>query len=668
MKMKTRKNKKERALKLRILIVCLGFAVFASMIVARAYNLHLAPNPKLKKWAERSYQKFIELSPKRGDILDARNRSLAASLSVKSVYANPMVVKEKDMVANRLSRILKIRKSALLKKLKSRRYFVWVKRKISPDICKKIRDLDIKGIGFLQENKRFYPNVELASGVLGFTGVDSNGLSGIELEYEEYLRSKKSSYSGLKDALGRTLLTEGVFIKEFARGNDLHLTIDRTIQYIAETELDTEMAASKAKRGYAIVMDPNTGKILAMVSRPRFNPNNYSRFRPESWTNGTISLTYEPGSTLKVFVIAAALEAGIIDPKDLFYCKEGSFTVAGKLIRDSSDKGWLTPSSIIKFSSNIGAAKIAMQMGPEKLHGWLKRFGFGETTGVDLPGESRGILRDHKTWSSVGLANIGFGQGIAITPLQLVTALSVIANGGRKVLPHVVEKIVNQKNNAIFTQSLEPGKRVISKATAEMVRNFMIGVTESEGTGQRARLEGFKVAGKTGTAQKIDPLTGNYSSDATVVSFMGFVPANDPKLTIAVIIDEPGESSFGGIIAAPVFKKIAQKTLKYLKIIPDELQTLKLAERYEEDLKEESNPFRLASGDSRADRNKKFDLQNSGLIPDFEGLSIREVLKIAQKKKIKVSVKGSGVSYMQKPGAGAKISKKNSCTVYFRPI
>ncbi len=672
------RNRREKTQKRRIVLAGIFFVILASLIVFRAYVLHLTPNPRLDKWTKRGYEKIVPLSPQRGDIYDSNGRNLASSIKTKSLYVNPRLVQPKAAAAGKLSKVLKKRKSQILKKLKSRKYFVWLKRKTDPANYEKVKSLDIEGIGAVEENKRFYPNKELASSVIGFTGIDSNGLAGIELEYEKYLRSKEAKYVGLKDALGRTIFTKEVFLKKYARGNDLYLTLDRNIQYIAETELDEELAKSGASKGYAIVMEPHSGKILAMVSRPGFNPNDFSKSGPESWINGNVSLVYEPGSTLKVFSIAAALEEGLINPGDIFYCKKGTFSVAGKVIRDGSDRGWLTPASIIKYSSNIGAAKIAMLLGREKLYNWLKAFGFGEYTGVDMPGEVKGILRHYSTWYEMGIANIGFGQGIAITPLQLISALSTVANGGYRIKPFIVESIKYPQGRTVVSNSAEKGPRVISASTVKVITNFMIGVTETDGTGTRAAIPGFSVAGKTGTAQKVDAETGTYSSDKTIVSFMGFVPANDPKIAVLVVIDEPREASFGGTIAAPVFKKIAQKTLKYMKVVPSlEPEILISGAEQKENTGNvqiklvSHNTHNSGSFEGSINQNMR-QFINSELakdtVPDFQGLSVREVLRLATDKGIDVSLEGTGISFKQSLRPGTLIKNKTRCVVYFRPI
>jgi len=653
------KNRKETLYKIKISIVgvCLGICLI--VIIFKAFYLQIYSTPRLEKWAKRGYQKFVELSPQRGEIFDRNGNSLASSISVKSIYVNPLQIQKKNDTAKKLSKTLKLSKEKIKRKLLSDKHFVWLKRKVSPDIYSKVAKLAAKGLGAIEESKRFYPNLGLASNVIGFTGLDSYGLSGIELQYEKFLRSEKAKYSSIQDALGRALFNQDFFVKRFARGHDIYLTIDRTIQYIAETELDKEMAKTGAPKGYLIVMDPMSGKILAMVSRPRFNPNAYSKTKPQSWLNGTVSLVYEPGSTVKVFTIGAALEDGIIKPEDIFYCKRGSLNITGKNIRESSDRGWLTPSGIIKYSSNIGAAKIANSIGKKRLYEWFVKFGFGSKTGVDLPGEVRGILRPYSKWSDLELATIGFGQGVAVTPLQLVTALSSIANGGFAVQPYIVDKINDPDDNTVFRANPYNEKRIWSVRTANIVRNFMVGVTEGDGTGSRASIDGFDVAGKTGTTQKIDPKTHEYSGENITGSFMGFAPAYMPKVAVLVVIDEPKGVKYGGEVAAPVFKRVVKKTLEYMNVLPDNFE-IQLADQKETVIEKD---IVLVSNE-----NQDFESESAGSIPDFQGLGIREVLRIAKNKGLKVLVKGSGVAFKQRPDPGRTLKAVSKCVVYFRPI
>ena len=662
--MMPRVNKKEEAQRLRIRIIEFLFLAFVGAILLRASDLQLKSNPKLGMWAKKEYEKFVVLAPERGEIFDRNGRPLASSIAVKSIYANPQMIRNETAASKKLSKILGIPEAAILKKLKSEKHFVWLKRMVNPDIYKRVENLSIEGVGALDESKRFYPNLELASGVIGFTGIDSKGLGGVELKFDEYLRSEESKYTGLKDALGRTLFTDGFFVKEYSKGKNIFLTIDRTIQYIAENELDREMKKGEALRGYVIVMEPATGNILAMVSRPKFNPNDIGDTSLESLTNGTVSLAYEPGSTMKVFVIASAIEEGLVKPDDLFYCMQGSFSVAGKSIKDSTDRSWMNPASVIKYSSNIGAAKIALLLGRQKLYNWMKAFGFGEPTGIELPGETAGLLRPFSRWSSLDIATIGFGQGIAVSPLQLITALSTLANGGSRVKPHIVSKVVDSEGRVILENDPVAGEKIISRTTVNTIRNYMIGVTDEDGTGSKAGIDGFSVAGKTGTAQKVDPATGEYSFEKTIASFMGFTPADNPRIAVLVVLDEPKGISFGGQIAAPVFKRIVEQTLDYMKILPPKDMDLKIAEQmnFHDGDEEQDQEIILASAGEDTLR------ADDRIIPDFEGLSIREALRIAQKMKIEVSINGSGMAFRQAPRAGAKLTGRTQVMIYFRPI
>ena len=512
--------------------------------------------------ASRQHQSVVTYTPKRGTIYDVKGNTLAESIEVDSVYARPEDVENPSRTAKELAHILNLDKGSLTKKLKSRKGFLWVKRQVTPKETSRIKESKLRGIYFLKESRRiypqrFYPHSHLAAHLVGFVGIDSKGLEGIEARYDAVLSGDTKRLILEKDAFGREIITEVPIPGKSAQNYTLSLTIDTNIQYVVEVELKRAVEGKGAKKGMAVVMDPMSGKILAMANYPSFNPNRFWDYPPLTWRNRAITDVFEPGSIFKVFLASAALEEKVVKKHDIFFCQNGSYTISNKTIRDVKKYGWLSLEHIIKYSSNIGAAKIAQRVGSEKLYHYIREFGFGNKTGIDLPGEAKGIVRPYRTWSNVGLANIAFGQGIAVTSVQLIAAISSIANGGNLLKPYVVDRIVDPKGKVVKQSQPVIIKRVLSKETAEIVTSILKGVVKEGGTGTKAALPHYDVAGKTGTAQKVDGLVGGYYEDRFISSFMGYVPSNQPRLVILVVIDEPQGIPYGGSVAGPVFRNIA---------------------------------------------------------------------------------------------------------------
>ncbi len=568
--------------KTRIIVIGFFFVICHLVILSRTFQLQVLSSEALKERAERQQRKTIILTPRRGRIFDSKGQELAVSVAVDSIYVQPKKILHRRAAARQLSPILRIPRKELLNKLSTDKPFVWLSRRISPSQSLRIKALGLKGIGFIRENKRFYPNRTLAGHLLGFAGLDSQGLEGLELKYDHLIRGEPETFLTERDARGHTISPQGGNHLRFSEGNDLYLTIHKGIQHIAERELKKATLATRAKSGVVIVTDPQTGEVLAMALQPEFNPNCFWRYRPSFWRNRAITDSFEPGSTFKAFLLAAVIEEAIAQPEDLFFCEKGSYEIGGNIIHDSREYGWLTLEQIIHFSSNIGAGKIGEKLGKEKFYQYITAFGFGERTGIDLPGEISGLVRPPRRWFQMALRTISFGQGISLSPIQLITALGAIANGGRLMRPFMVKKIVDPRGMVIHTTQPRVIRRVISPKTARIVTKILTGVVKKNATGWRAALDGYEVAGKTGTAQKADIINGGYSENKLMSSFMGFVPAKDPKLAILVIIDEPQGKANGGLIAAPVFKRIAEKALLILGTPPTNqitdfrLQTLDL--------------------------------------------------------------------------------------------
>lgn len=532
-------------------------------VLFRLFNLQVLQAEELTARADRQHRKTITVEGGRGGIYDRQGKVLAINMDVPSVFGVPTSLENPSGVARDLARVLHVRADEIEKKLKQERSFVWIARKVDPEQGRSLERLSLDGIGTVLEGRRFYPKGPLLAHVLGFAGMDGQGLEGVERRYESYLRGDKQMVVLQRDALGRTVFPKGLNEQAPAAGHNVTLTVDEVIQYITEKELDEAVAATKAKGGIAIVMEPRTGAILAMAISPKFDPNVVKGITPDRWRNRALTDAYEPGSTMKVFIAAAALEEKVMEPGTMVYGENGRLTVANTVIHDHEKSGWITFAQVIQKSSNIGAAKTAMALGEERAYRYLKAFGFGERSEIDLPGEAAGLVKEPKDWGRRSLASIAIGQEIGVTALQLVTAVSAVANGGWLMKPYVVSEVRNGKGQVAAQVGSQVRRRPISAETARTLTNILEGVV-TNGTGSRAAVPGFRVAGKTGTAQKIDPQTGAYSPTLFVGSFTGFVPAEDPRLAIVVIIDEPHAEAWGGVVAAPVFRRIAEQALPYM--------------------------------------------------------------------------------------------------------
>lgn len=557
------KKSNEKWIRLRITTILVFFCLLAFIVAGRAFQLQVLKRDQLCKLAERQYKNKIPLVPKRGTIYSKGYEELAVTVEVDSVYAEPDEIEAPKLAAKRLAPVLSVSRRELEDRLSTSKSFVWLARKVSPSLIERVKSLDIHGIGFVKENRRFYPNAELASHVVGFSGIDGSGLGGIELAQDAQIKGKVEFVRAERDALGKRTLPKDLGFEDYLTGNSIVLTIDKTIQYTAEKELANAVRKSGAKGGTAIVMDPKTGEVLAMANYPQFNPNDLSSYPQAALKNKAIVDTYEPGSTFKVFLLAAALEEGVVKPGDKFFCENGSMEFAGRVIHDTHKHGTLTVREIMKVSSNIGSVKIAAKLGKERYYDYLTSFGFGSPTGIELKGEGRGILRSMNTWSKLEMANVSFGQGVSVTPLQLTTAFSALANGGYLMKPYLVKDILDKDGKVIKRNQPQIVKKIISGETASKVTEMLRDAVAEGGTGTAAALAGYDVAGKTGTAQKVSGGRG-YAGNKHVASFIGFVPAQSPELVVLVAIDEPEGIQYGGVVAAPAFKAIAETSLRYL--------------------------------------------------------------------------------------------------------
>ncbi|HLG21858.1 MAG TPA: penicillin-binding protein 2, partial [Candidatus Manganitrophaceae bacterium] len=556
----------------RFIFVALLMSAGFVAIAVRLVMIQGFQNEVWLKRAERQHEKNLSIEAERGAIYDRNGNVLAMSVEVPSVYAIPAAVRDPVGASRRLAPLLGYDPKTLAQKLRGEKGFVWLGRKLNPERVSQIGKYKIDGIGIVMESQRFYPKRALFGHLLGFAGVDNQGLEGIERKYDDLLRGERGWLVVERDAYGKPVFPKGFDYIAPSRGKDLYLTVDEVIQYISERELDRMIEKSRAKGGAVIVMDPWTGAILSMAVRPRFNPNAVGGSAPAEWRNRAITDAYEPGSTFKIVTAAAALEEKVVEMDEMIDCEEGAYAVQGTVIHDHEPAGVIPFWQVISKSSNVGTVKVAERLGEERLAAYARAFGFGERLGIDLSGESPGLLRPTAQWSKRSLASVAIGQEVGVTPLQMATAASAVANGGWLMTPHLIREAREPRAGGVQHAALgrvvrraapQARRRAISEETARELTRILQEVVSKSGTGPLAAIPGYAVAGKTGTAQKIDPATGRYSTDRFVSSFVGFVPADDPVVTILVMVDEPEGEAWGGSVAAPVFSAIGAETLRY---------------------------------------------------------------------------------------------------------
>ncbi len=654
-----RPNKsKKRDAAFRMTVVLVTAAICFSLALVRAVNLQVYEAEHLSSLARKEYTGALTFLPQRGDIADRRGRQLASSVEVYSLYAESKRIENPKPVARQLSQLLNLDYLDTFEKLSSNRWFVWIKRKLTPTQKAEVAKLKVPGLRFVPETKRVYPNRDLAAHVLGFVGVDGKGLEGLELRFEGELRGEKGSIPIYRDRLGRTVYREESPERFQPAGHNLVLTLDKTLQFRMENALRKAVVEQRAKSGMAVMMDPWTGEIMALSVFPSYDPNLFWKFPASSRRNRVVVDCFEPGSTMKVFTAMMAVESGSIRPDEAIYCENGRYKVGGHVVRDTHPHEWLTLDRIIQVSSNIGALKVGMRLEKTALYDGLKGFGFGEPTGIDLPGETRGLLRPVGNWVTIDFATICFGQGVSISPLQLITAVSSVANGGMIMRPHVVRRLEDPKGKVIRTFGTEPVRRVVSERTAKIVGGMLEKVVQSGGTGSKAAVEGYKVAGKTGTAQKVDPKTGRYSGRNFVSSFVGYFPADAPKASLLVMIDEPRKSIYGGLVAAPVFKDIAEQVIPYLGIKPDQV--------YMAEHEIDSAATLVPEGDRSVSPviSPAEEAEDPETMPNLLGLDARSALIMLAGRGMEVGLVGTGVVVKQDPAPGSALDGVRNCRIY----
>ncbi len=570
-----RKRRPSRAFGV-FLLISLAFICRPSRLV----HLQVLGYDDYRAKAAGQHSMVVRLEPRRGRILDRNGEEVATSLQRKSIGVWPRQLESPPEAAAALARVTGMSSGDLLKSFKGESPFVYVKRKVEPSASDRVEALGLDGVGLLPEAKRYYPRGALGAHILGFVGMDNTGLEGVEARFEKSLRGRPGYCRSVRDARGQEVAAWREVMVPAVAGDDVFLTIDSTIQHIVESELDRVFRYEEGEQGKggskrqlvkgaaAIVMDPRTGEVLAMASRPTFSPGDFGAHGPAVWRNKVVADCYEPGSVFKIVTAAAGLDAGLFSVDERIFCENGAMRVGGRVIHDTHGYGWLSFREVVEKSSNIGITKIGKRLGRERLYRYVRAFGFGEKSGIALPGEGTGIVRPMRTWTSSSMASIPYGHEIATTPLQMAAAVAAIANGGVLMRPAVVKSVRGPAGEYRYEMKPTPVRRVVSEQTARAMSDIMAGVVE-KGTGRNAALKHYRMAGKTGTAQKVGP-DGRYSHTKFLASFVGFVPAEAPELVIVVMVDEPTGSYYGGRVAAPVVREIAKRSLRYLVVVPDE--------------------------------------------------------------------------------------------------
>ncbi len=653
----------------RLVWVGAGAVLMSLALVVKAASVQLKGEAAVPAWALRQSDIRITIPAARGAIVDRNGTELALSVPATSIWANPSLIEKPRVVAQKLSRILKIEERELAQKLGSERTFVWIARQVDRDRIEKVRELEIRGIDFVEESKRSYPHGAIAGQVLGFTGIDSNGLAGIEYAFDGILKGQERAIRGERDAKGRFFQIGERTSDRSSDGDTVVVTIDARIQEIAERELRAGIEAHKAKGGTAIVMDPWTGDILAMASGAIFDSNRYRDYPADRWRNDAIGSVWEPGSTMKTFLFAAAIEEGAITPSTFIDCENGRYPFTSRVtFKDDHPQKVIPASDVLKFSSNIGSIKIAQRLGKEKHLDYMRRFGFGMKSEVDLPGEERGILAPAATMRDVQWSTVAFGQGVSVTPLQMTRAMAAVANGGRLPRPRLLKSVRSPSGQVLVDEQQPQLEQVISRKTAEILTGILETVVEPDGTGALANVTGYTIAGKTGTAQKHETSRRGYSAKGRIGSFVGYVPSRDPKLVIFVSIDEPQGVVYGGRTAGPVFRAIAEQTLSILAVSPTVGTLSQLLSKTPAVI---PAAYHGPSGvlPVRAPVQAARELENDGVarLPDLSGMTLRRVLAWGRENSVEIEVRGSGVVTGQSPVWGVPLERVGKVVVDLRP-
>ena len=659
----------------RVLFVAAFIGFWMLVISARLVYLQFSQYESLANRARQQQQNEIETSPQRGELLDRQERQLASSVQTVSLFLDPdgLDAATLDRNAQQIAKSLGLKQADLAKEFHdaaaAKKRFIWIARRLDADVANKIVELNLPGLQTQLEPKRYYPNGSLAAHVLGYVGLDGKGLGGVEQFYNAKISGEAGHLLVEKDAYGKAYESYEIASKP---GQSVILTIDQTIQYQAEQALQAAVQRSHAKSGTVIVLDPRSGEILALANAPTFDPNKVSEAKPETRSNWALQNIYEPGSTFKVVAFSAALEKKLVNINDHIDCQMGAITVAGRVVHDHHPFGSLTIPEALAKSSNVAAIKLGMRVGDPTMYDYIKRFGFGSKTGIELPGETNGILRKVERWQPSSIGSIAIGQEVGVTPVQMVAAFGALANDGVRIAPHLIREVRDAGGNVVYRAQPEQ-RRVISAETAIALRGMLEGVTLN-GTAKKAQLDGYSAAGKTGTAQKIDPKTKAYSSTKFVGSFVGFAPVSNPQVVIIVVIDEPAGAYHGGDVAAPVFREVAEQVLPTLNVMPD-IETTSTPDLIAQDNTNPERAAKLQEEQAHSEEQRKATMptvdSNGGrggevvyaaatkkamLMPDLRGRSVRDVARTCAQLGLQVEARGEGRVLKQNPSAGTEVS------------
>jgi cell division protein FtsI (penicillin-binding protein 3) len=642
--------------RLRLMLLALSMSLWALVIGIRLFHLQVLARSQYEHQGARQSERTINLDPRRGPILDRNGHPLAFSVDAESLYAVPQDITKPAATAAALARALGLDaagRKELLAQLQRNRAFVWVKRKLDPATARTVRELQLDGIGFLSENRRYYPKRELASQVLGYVGVDNTGMSGVEYAFEDAIRGRAAKVVVTTDARRRPV---GHTERPSTDGHTVVLALDESIQYASERELDRAMTETGAAAGVVVVLEPTTGEVLALAHRPTFNPNRFAAYPSSRWRNRAVTDAYEPGSIFKIVTAAAGIQEHVVNPDEILDCGNGTIEIAGTVINDHAVFDKLTFKDAVARSSDIGMIRVAQRVGRENFSRYMRDFGFGAPTGIDLPGESAGLLRPTSKWSALSLPSLSFGQEVGVTALQMAMAAAAVANGGYLMKPLVVARVEDASGQVVRETKPFVVRKVLEPETVATLTDMLREVVRT-GTGKNAQIPGYVVAGKTGTAQKVDP-SGHYSMVDHVASFVGWVPAERPALLVLVSLDSPrGLRNQGGDVAAPVFARVAETALRYRAIAPDDAARVLRASAPPE------SPMVPVAYRPEPPRAAGDDEEEPALMPDLRGRSAREAAIVAARRGLIVELHGSGRVVAQSPEPGTEIEAGNTCVL-----
>ncbi len=655
-----------------IVLFCLVLALWA-LLVGRAFDLQFLTQSKLTNLQDKQFQTVVTLQSRRGAFIDRKGRDLALSSRVVSVYADPKLIESPKLVAKKISKELGLTSESIHLKIKDKkRRFVWIQRFLPTESAEKIKAMSIRGLSFVDEWKRIYPNDHLLSQTMGFVGSEGQGLEGLENQYDQELKGNKKKITVKRDARGRPLLAEGLLFTENPDGDDIQLTIDSELQYSLESELKRAVEEQEAHSAVGVILDAETSAIRAMGSWPTFDPNQWNKVPSELKRNKAVTDTFEPGSTMKSFVVAAALKKKILQPNTKYFCENGQFKIGQRIIREADAKhsfGFLTVSEILAYSSNIGSTKIAFQLGDDEFQKSLLDFGFGQKMGVDLPGEAKGSVQA-LPWGDHLLSNISFGHGISASPLQVANAYAALVNGGVLRAPYLVEAIRDPETAEVRKMKAQAVRRVLSEDESEKMRLMLMSVTNEGGTATNARVNGFLVGGKTGTAQKVNPNGRGYLPGAYISSFAGFIPAHKPKFVIFVAVDSPQKAYYGSQVAAPVFSRLASYAVRQEGLAPMIMGNNNLLFKEDKFKKlprtKSKTPAPSQTNTSEALVGSDFLNSNPEVVPDLKALSLREVVRRLQGQEIQLQIFGEGKVSQTEPAEGQSFGPDKRLTIYLK--